>query len=259
MRALVCEPLAREGFVNAFSTRTGGTSEMPLAALNLAGFRDDEPANIYENRRRFLRLFAGDWKLMTVVQVHGDDLALIKDAQDVQPDAVRADALLTNVPRILLGVKTADCVPVILGDARSGALAAVHAGWRGTLAEIVMRAVARMTSEYGTRADDLRAAIGPAALGCCYEVGAEVVTAFRHKFADAENFLRPSNRPAHALIDLHHANRQQLVAAGLSPARIHLAPLCTMCRTDLFFSHRRENGAQKNRVGRSLSVIGRES
>ncbi|HVG31906.1 MAG TPA: peptidoglycan editing factor PgeF, partial [Pyrinomonadaceae bacterium] len=154
------------------------------------------------------------------------------------------------------GVKTADCVPVLLGDARTRAVAAIHAGWRGTLALIVAKTIERMREQYGTRAADIRAAIGPAARGCCYEVGTEVIEAFQENFPGGGELLTQT-RAGHALIDLQRANRQQLIAAGVSQERIHIAPLCTMCRTDLFFSYRREK-RQQGRVGRLMSVIGKQ-
>ena len=234
---------------------------MPQGALNLAGFDDDAAENIYENRRRFLSLFEGDWTLAACWQVHGREVRVVKDAEDARTrpgmlgEAVYGDALITNAPHILLGVKTADCVPVIIGDARTGACAAVHAGWRGTLAQVVRQALTRMHEEYGTDAPDVCAAIGPAARACCYEVGTEVIEAFRASFTDADELLK-GTREGHALVDIQRANRHQLLAAGVREERIHIAPLCTMCRTDLFFSYRREKWLY-GRVGRLLSVIGR--
>ena len=261
VRALVCAPLEEEGFTNAFSTRLGGVSPMPQDALNLAGFDDDAAENIYENRRRFLKLFPDNWQLAACWQVHGANVRVVKSLEDAREpleslgETARCDALTSNVARVLVGVKTADCVPVLLGDPQTGAFAAVHAGWRGTLARIVPLTLQRMSAEYGTRPEDVRACIGPAALACCYEIGPEVIEAFRQKFPAADRFLTPT-RPRHARIDLHWANREQLEEAGLSAARIHLAPLCTMCRTDLFFSYRREKSVY-GRTGRLMSVIGR--
>ena len=258
--ALVCAPLEEAGFANAFSTRLGGVSPMPRDSLNLAGFMDDAAENIYENRRRFLKLFRGDWTLAACWQTHSADVRVVETEEDARPpeaslgENVYCDALTTDAPRVLLGVKTADCVPLLLADARARACAAIHAGWRGTLSSIALRTLERMTEKYGTRAEDIRAAIGPAALRCCYEVGQEVVTAFREKFADADRLFTPT-REGHALVDLHRANREQLVAAGVSPQNIYTAPLCTMCRTDLFFSYRREKRAA-GRVGRLMSVVG---
>jgi YfiH family protein len=254
VRAIACEPLEREGFANAFSTRVGGVSPFPEASLNLAGFDQDSAENIRENRRRFISALGGGWKLAACWQVHGSDVLVLRDPDDPRPEDERCDALATNLKGVLLGVKTADCVPVIMGDHRSGACAAVHAGWRGTLSEIVKRALERMREEFGTDPRDVRAALGPAALGCCYEVGADVVEPFRTKFKDADSLFKPTNA-GHALVDLHEANRRQLVESGVTVGRVHALPLCTMCRPDLFFSYRQDRKLY-GRTGRLMSVIG---
>ena len=254
VRAITCAPLEDEGFANAFSTRAGGVSPFPEGALNLAGFDQDAAGNIRENRRRFVSVLGGRWRLAACWQVHGRDVRVVRALEDPDPENERCDALATNLKSVLLGVKAADCVPVLLADSRVRACAAVHAGWRGTLAEIVKNALDTMRDEFGTDARDVRAAIGPAALGCCYEVGAEVVGPFRAKFAYADSLFTPT-RGGHALVNLHDANRRQLTEAGVSPERIHALPLCTMCRPDLFFSHRHD-GKLYGRTGRLLSVIG---
>ena len=254
VRALVCTPLAKLGFTNAFSTRPGGVSPLPQDALNLAGFVDDTAENIAENRRRFLALFEGDWNLATAWQVHEASVVRVKNNHEYVNDGERCDALTTDAAGVLVSVKTADCVPVLLADARTGACAAVHAGWRGTLAEILPRTLEQMNEDYGTRAADVHAAIGPAALACCYEVGAEVVTAFQSRF---NKTFFTETRAGHALIDLHRANEAQLTAQGVAPERIFRAPFCTMHHTDLFFSYRREKQLH-GRTGRLLAVIGRD-
>ena len=234
---------------------------MPIDALNLAGFNEDAAENIYENRRRFLRLFDGDWILTGCWQTHSADVRVVRSAPEAQPkpgvlgDDIYCDALVSRTPRILLAVKTADCVPILLGDAKTGAFAAAHAGWRGTSSSIVVRAIEQLQSEYGTRAEDLRAAIGPAANSCCYEVGDEVIHVFKERFPESDYLFTPT-REGHARIDLHAANRDQLISAAVSPDRVHLAPLCTMDRNDLFFSYRREKKLH-GRVGRLMSVIGK--
>ncbi|HWS88396.1 MAG TPA: peptidoglycan editing factor PgeF [Pyrinomonadaceae bacterium] len=254
VRAISCEPLEREGFANAFSTRGGGVSPFPEGSLNLAGFDQDSAENILENRRRFTEALGGGWALAACWQVHGADVFVVREPEYPCPENERCDALATNLKGVLLGVKTADCVPVVVGDAKNGACAAVHAGWRGTLSEIVRRALARMREEFGTDPRDVRAALGPAALGCCYEVGADVVEPFRAKFADADS-LFTSTKDGHALVDLHEANRRQLIEAGVNPERVHALPLCTMCRPDLFFSYRQDR-KRYGRTGRLLSVVG---
>ncbi len=261
MRALVCAPLEHDGFTNAFSTRLGGTSPMPEGSLNLAGFNEDDAENIYENRRRFLKLFDGQWTLTGCWQIHSADVRVVSNQQEAQTkpgvlgDDQYCDALVSNTPNILLAVKTADCVPVLIGDPKTGAFAAVHAGWRGTAQSIVMGAIKQLQSEYGARAVDLRAAIGPAANNCCYEVGDEVISRFKELFPRSDHLFTPT-RDGHARIDLQTANREQLAAAGVAPDRIHTASLCTMDRNDLFFSYRREKQLH-GRVGRLMSVIGR--
>jgi YfiH family protein len=261
VRALVCDPLEQAGFVNGFSTRGGGTSAMPEDSLNLAGFNEDAAENILENRRRFLKLFAGQWTLAGCWQVHGADVRLIKNASDAKPaenapgETVYCDAIVSDAPGVLAGVKTADCLPILLADPVTGAYAAIHAGWRGTLARVAMKGLEQMRREYGTAADDVMVAIGPAAGACCYEIGTEVIEAFNTQFPDEYDLFRPTceNR---ACIDLLRVNRSQFTGMGVKEDNIFTAPLCTMCRTDLFFSYRREKNVY-GKVGRLMSVIGR--
>jgi len=261
VRALICEPLERDGFVNGFSTRLGGVSDMPKDALSLAGFNDDKAENILENRRRFLKLFPGEWALAGCWQVHGADVRVVENAAEAKPaenergDTIYCDAIVSDAARVLAGIKTADCVPLLIGDSKTGAFAAVHAGWRGTLAGIGVVAVKRLAAEYNARPEDLRVAIGASAGPCCYEVGEDVIDAFTAKFANGSELFTPT-RQGHALVDLLKSNREQLIQAGVRDERIHTAPLCTMCRTDLFFSYRREKSVQ-GKVGRLMAVVGR--
>jgi YfiH family protein len=261
VRALICKPLEQAGFANGFSTRGGGTSAMPDRSLNLAGFNEDAAENILENRRRFLKLFAGDWVLAGCWQVHGADIRLIenaanaKPAEDARGDTVYCDAIVSDARGVLAGVKTADCVPILIGDPATGAFAAVHAGWRGTLAEVATKALRRMSAEYGTKPSNALVAIGPAAAACCYEVGSEVMEAFSNAFPTQQD-LFTRTREHHACVDLLQSNRTQLRSAGVKEDRINTAPLCTMCHTDLFFSYRREK-SMYGRVGRLMAVIGR--
>ena len=261
VRALISAPLEEAGFTNAFSTRGGGVSPMPENSLNLAGFNEDQAENIYENRRRFLKLFEGNWTLTGCWQTHSADLRVVHNEHEAQPkpdvlgDDQYCDALISNTPNVLLAVKTADCVPILIGDPTTRAFAAVHAGWRGTSASIVTRAIEQMHLEDGARAEDLIVAIGPAAKECCYEVGDEVIQLFKERFRQCEELFLPTH-DGHARIDLHRANRDQLVASGVVAGKIQAAPFCTMERTDLFFSYRREK-ALRGRVGRLMSVIGR--
>ena len=261
MQALISRALEQDGFANAFSTRLGGVSPMPENSLNLAGFNEDAAENIYENRRRFLRLLPGEWTLTGCWQVHGTDVRVVQTEAEAQPtpgvlgETQYCDVLVSDVRRVLLAVKTADCVPILIGDPNSGAFAAVHAGWRGTVASAVLRAIEQMQERFSAKVENLRAAIGPAANVCCYEVGPEVIREFNDRIPASQHLLAPT-RDGHARIDLQTANREQLISAGVAPERIHVAPFCTMERTDLFFSYRREKTV-RGRVGRLMSVIGR--
>lgn len=255
VKVLVCRRLEENGFVNGFSTRLGGVSAFPGGDLNLAGFGEDSEGNINENRRRFLNVLGEKYQLTTVWQVHGDAVKIVKNDDDAKNTEERFDALASDLPEILIGVKTADCVPILIGDARLRAFAAIHAGWRGTVESIVVKTVEKMRAHFGTNPRDLICAIGPAATCQNYEVGAEVINAFAEKFPASEN-LFAATRPGHALIDLHRANREQLLSVGAPEENIFTAPLCTMERTDLFFSYRREKNLY-GKTGRLLSVIGR--
>ena len=261
VRALVCAPFEADGFVNGFSTRLGGVSEMPQDALSLAGFNDDAAENILENRRRFLKLFPGDWALAGCWQVHGADVRVVESAQEAKPaenergDTIYCDVIVSNATGVLAGVKTADCVPILIGDPVTGGFAAVHAGWRGTLATAVVAGVNRLVQQYDAKPENLRVAIGASAGPCCYEVGTDVIDAFTNRFSGANLFT--TTRPGHAKVDLLKANRDQLESSGVIPERIHIAPICTMCRTDLFFSYRKEKSLH-GKVGRLMAVVGRK-
>jgi purine-nucleoside/S-methyl-5'-thioadenosine phosphorylase / adenosine deaminase len=260
VQVLICAPLEQAGFTNAFSTRAGGVSPMPERSLNLAGFNEDDAENIYENRRRFLKLLPGEWTLSGCWQTHSADVRVIHNEQEAKPkpgvrgDDEYCDALISETPNVLLAVKTADCVPILIGDPITRAFAAVHAGWRGTSASIVARVIHELRREYDAGAQDLIVAIGPAANGCCYEVGPEVIGLFKERFQNATELFTPT-QDSHARIDLQKANRNQLMSLGVSAHKIHTVPLCTMERTDLFFSYRREKQLH-GRVGRLMSVIG---
>ncbi len=171
----------------------------------------------------------------TVHQIHSDICVVAHGATGVLGDA---DAILENTPGHCVAVKTADCIPVLLTDEEHRAVAAVHAGWRGTVSRIVEHALRKMHQEFGSNPAAMHAAIGPGIGKCCYEVGAEVAAHFGE------------TGPCH--IDLVDANRRQLLEAGVSPSRIYAANLCTRCGVEDFHSYRRD----KEHSGRMLSFIG---
>jgi len=258
VKLLTCEPLIRAGFRNAFSTRLGGVSSLPHEALSLGNFRQDSRENILENRRRFVSaLQSEDWGLVTANQIHSADVRVVRDAFDAQAEPTACDALTANVARTLLAVQTADCMPILLVDERTRAFAAIHAGWRGTLNCIVSRTLEQMQQSFGTRPAEVMAAFGPAISDCCFEVGPEVAAQFDEAFTNAAGIFSNPKPDGKVHLDLRQVNRDLLCAAGIREDVIYDCELCTACRTDLFFSYRRELGSERP-VGRLMGVIGRE-
>ena len=265
--------------IHGFSTRPGGVSplvghsaparENVERVLNL-GFTDwDTRENVLENRRLFQTAAdAPELPLIALRQFHSDVIYVF---DDVPADSCRGDASITNRPGLLLAIQTADCVPILLVDPKKRAVAAIHAGWRGTVTRIAAKTVGKMQMHFGTKPGDLLAAIGPSIGGCCYEVGTEVATQFLSQFRDAPNYFEefrtgdepnpiqwlnrmpPGHQPPPkgVLLDLRKANRSQLLATGLRPQNIHVSDLCTACRRDLLFSYRKEGAAS----GRLMSII----
>lgn len=190
VQVLICSALEAAGFVNGFSTRAGGISNFPENSLNLAGYDEDSAENIAENRRRFLRVLDDEnrFRLASCWQVHGDEIRVVADFETAIDGDYKKDALVSNAENVLIAVKTADCVPVLLGDARTKSFAAIHAGWRGTVASIVPKTIRLMREKYDANPQNLIAAIGPAA-GCeNYEIGADVIEEFSRNFPD--NYLK---------------------------------------------------------------------
>jgi YfiH family protein len=272
---LKSEVLRLPWLVHGFSTRVGGHSAAyGGSSLNLGFTKDDNRATVERNREAFLRALdadSGAWRLVTQRQVHSDLIHYV-DTPDAHPTG---DGIITDVPGLLLGVQTADCLPVLLVDTKHRAGGAFHAGWRGTLCRIVEKGVGEMRRQFGSAPADLRAAIGPGIHSCCYRVGEEVREKFNSQFAYAGevfhevresnpvrekypllflNARPPGHGPEETLLylDLVAANIRQLLECGVPAQNINASPLCTSCRTDLLFSYRKEKGV----VGRSLGVIG---
>jgi YfiH family protein len=285
--------------VHGFSTRTGGASTVYRAAregqtaseyrgpgeLNLGFTQTDERALVEKNRRRFVQAVTGakasqpGWPLVTLRQIHSQITYKIGRHDELAPNEPirprRGDGLMTRRPGILLGIQTADCIPVMVADTRRQAVAIFHAGWRGTLKRIVEGGVGRMRMEFGSKPKDLIAAIGPGIGQCCYAVGEEVRTGFRSQFAYADELFcevydsdpvrekypllfLTARAPGHSPIgpslhlDLFEANRRQLLDAGLGEESIAVLGDCTSCQTNRYFSHRAERGF----TGRMMAVIG---
>jgi len=287
IEVLRAAPLGKMAWlVHGFSTRNGGCSK-PYggAQLNLGFTAHDSRAAVERNRRTFLSALTPSrarsasssrpesWQLVALRQIHSDIIHRVIEVPGGGPLA--GDGLITNVPGILVSVLAADCQPVILVDPKHRAVGAFHAGWRGTVKRIVEKGVGEMRRWFDSKPGDLRAALGPQIRGCCYEVGPEVREAFHSQFSYADELFRETEQsdpiqekypllfltaraPGHSelptkiFLDMAKASRRQLIAAGVPPENISDVNLCTSCRNDLFFSHRREN----SRTGRMMAVAG---
>jgi len=226
------------GMRHAFTTRNGGQGARSIGAR--------EPSAWSEVASSF-GIFVS--KIATVNQVHGENIVRVNELNVRDTRSVHADAMVTDVPGIAIGVETADCVPVLLFDPARPAVAAVHAGWRSTVKKIVQKAVHRMYEEFRSEPSRMVAAIGPAIGPECYEVDEHVMDPVKESFAFWEDVSSPRGVD-HWSLDLVHANKLELLQIGLDAKNIHIQGMCTSCRKDLFYSYRGEGT-----TGRMLSVI----
>jgi len=251
---LVRSTVIPAAFRHGFTTRAGGVSAPPYDTLNLGGKWGDAPENVVENRRRVER--AAGAPLFVATQVHGAAIARV-GAGDTPSDlaGVRADGLCSDRRDVAVAVFVADCIPALLADPRTGACAAVHAGWRGTLAGVLPAAVRALGEHFGARPEDLRVALGPAIGPCCFEVGPEVVEAFEAFEAgllgarDAGVIVAAKTAPGKPRIDLKRANALLLERAGVDPRLIDAGDECTSSDRGRFYSYRREKGATGQHLG----------
>lgn len=260
--------------IHGFSTRKGGSSRVYGGnALNLGFTKEDSRAAVERNSAAFLKAIGAAarnkfWPVVTLRQIHSD---LIHRAVPAEPLA--GDGLITATPGLVIGIRTADCLPVILVDTKHKAVGVFHAGWRGTFKRIVEKGIGEMRRCFGTEPRDVRAAIGPGIHKCCFEVGPEVRSQFEAQFEYGPELFSEtkdsdpirekypllfltarapghSDLPKKIFLDLVEANRRQLMNAGVPAKNIEASPLCTVCRNDLLFSHRTEKG----KTGRMLNV-----
>jgi YfiH family protein len=282
--------------LHGFRTRAGGVStvyqagdrKLKCGELNLGLTAADLPENVIRNRELFVQALLNSTdpksksrqtkspELRLLQQIHSGLLHRTSvEEKSASTEPLRGDGWIATEPGTLLGIQTADCIPVLVVDVRQRVVAAFHAGWRGTLARIVERGVGRLRAEFGSQPSDLTAAIGPGIGRCCYSVGEEVQMEFASQFSYTETLFEEvfdldpirekypmlfltARAPGHSNLgpslhlDLVEANRRQLIDAGISPEKIYALNLCTACDTRRFFSYRAEHGF----TGRMVSAIG---
>jgi YfiH family protein len=237
------------GIRHGFATRRGGGSVGPWRSLNVSMNENDEASCVVENRRRLARQAGFAWESVVLLsQVHGREVLRV-DRLGTMPreHERRFDASISNQTGALLAVQTADCVPILVASTQPRAVCAIHAGWRGTLQNVTGAAIRSLVEAYGCKTTELVAAIGPCIHACCYQVDTEVFEQFRTRFGRHA----VSGECALLRVDLVTANRMLLEATGIPPTQIEVIDLCTSCREDLFFSHRRDRGV----TGRQLAFI----
>jgi len=246
------EYLCAEGITvpHCFTTRLGGVSEGYLSSLNIGVHRGDKPENVILNLQILGNAIGFSLEdLVAAKQTHSDIVLQVDAAHRGQymeeGSSQEGDALITNTPGVGLVVFTADCTPILLHDPVTGAVGAVHAGWRGTAAGIVAKAVAAMGSAYGSKPQNVRAAIGPNIGPCCFQTDADVPQAMIAALGEeARSSIHPCGSKFY--VNLKELNTLWLRRAGVE--HIEVSPLCTACRQDLFWSHRKV-GQQRGSQG----------
>jgi len=231
---------------------TTKSSDLPYA-FSLALHTGEDRAEIIANRNKLSKLLNTNKELHYIVanQTHSDHIKVIQKQEnkgwESLEDAIEdCDALITNVEGLVLCILTADCVPVLLYDKNKNVVAAIHAGWKGTQAQIVTKTVQKMTEVFGSNPKDILAGIAPSIGSCCYEVGEDVAG---HFFKSPEAFIKQGEK---YMLNLPYLNQQQLLDAGVEKANIEMSSICTACEVERFFSYRKEKGCS----GRFMSMIG---
>ena len=249
-----------DGLMHTVTTRSGGVSSGAYRSLNLGLGTGDEDENVIKNYGLVSRALGFELSLLAAAkQVHEKKVAFIdeefkgRNRFELEPLLSGFDALVTSRPAVTLMVRVADCVPIILFDPVQKAVGVAHAGWRGTRAGIGKETVNEMVRRCNTDPKSILAGIGPSIGHCCYPVQEEVAELFCRSTPDAEAFIR--KQQGETYLNLWEANRLQLLRQGILPEHIEVAQLCTSCRADLFFSHRREQG-KTGRIGAFVGLRG---
>ena len=246
--------LGRCGFLeHAFCMRHGGVSGGDYHSLNMSYREGDDEFHVLQNWNLLASAFRIPVeKFLVLNQVHGNGVLVIETKDDLSGsrETLQYDATVTHYANLAICIKTADCLPVFVVDPKNKAIAAVHAGWRGTALGITAGAVQVMRDRYGSRPDELLAAVGPSIGPCCYEVDSAVADQFK-SHADRDLFFHAIEKKGRWMLNLLEANLSQLRRAGLSDARIDTAGICTVCQQNDFFSHRGSGGV----TGRQINFL----
>ncbi len=242
--------LSSHGVAHAAITRRGGVSPAPWATLNVGATVGDDIERVKENRKKAFEAIGRDvHSYYDVWQVHSKDVICTDSPRSLETPHLKADAILTNTSGVTLFMRFADCVPILLFDPVKRAIGLVHAGWLGTISQIVVAAINKMMDEYSTNPSDVIAGIGPSICQNHYEVGEEVVDEAKKSFeGDAGNFI--INDDGHFYFNLWEANRYLLEKTGVN--QIEISGICTACHLEDWFSHRGEAG----KTGRFGVMIG---
>jgi YfiH family protein len=250
LQAAILAPLAN--ISHAFFTRSGGVSPGVYASLNGGVGSNDRPENVAENRARMAAILGvSPARLLTAYQIHSSDVVVAEEpwTRDTRP---RADAIVTRVPRLAIGVSTADCGPLLLADGGARVIGAAHAGWRGALTGVIEATVAAM-ERLGADRKTMTAALGPTIGQPNYEVGPEFVERFLSADAANARFFAASQKSAHAMFDLAGYIGARVRRAGIT--QFEDLGLCTYAEPDRFFSYRRTTHNDETDYGRHISAI----
>lgn len=250
---LESEEISALGFVtHAFCTRRGGVSTGPFSSLNLGFLAGDRIEDVRRNRVLVEEAFGiPDGRLVLIRQVHGDRIRVL-DGNGPLPDGPpECDGLITDRTSVALGIRTADCVPLLFVDRARRVVGAAHAGWRGTALGIAAAMVETFAKGFSSRREDLLAVIGPAIGPCCYQVDAPVFEAFSG-LPGAGKLFRPCRERGRWMLDLVLANRLSIQGSGVPSGNIFSGGPCPACRHELFFSHRASGGG---RAGRQINLV----
>ncbi len=231
--------------IHGFLTRQGGTSPSPFHSLNVGLNSTDQKENILKNLGLITHTFEfKEKRLLLLNQMQKDGILSIRPSDESVSSFLPYDAMITNLSNLILGIKTADCLPILIVDVKKRVISAIHSGRQGTALEITRKVLRKMKEEWGSTLENLLITLGPSIGPCCYEIDEKV---FRKEW---EPFSIPT-KPKRWKVDLAMINISQMKEEGVQEKQIWRVDVCTCCHSDLFFSYRKEG-----RTGRQLSFIG---